>query len=60
MANDANKSMKTIRVLQPAHNSKYVFAISSRYNANDSVKGRKETSDIIERNRAARPHLYAE
>jgi len=42
------------------HNSKYVFAISSRYNANDSVKGWKEASDAVEWNRAARPHLYPE
>jgi len=42
------------------HNAKYVFAISSRYNADDSVEGWKETSDVVERNRAARPHLYAE
>ena len=43
-----------------AHNSKYVFAIPSRYNADDSVKGWKETSDVVERNRAAKPHLYEE
>ena len=43
-----------------AHNSKYVFAISSRYNADDSVKGWKETSDAVERNRCERPHLYVE
>jgi hypothetical protein len=42
------------------HNAKYVFAISSRYNADDSVKGWKETSDVVKRNRDARPHLYAE
>ena len=42
------------------HNSKYVFAISSRYNADDSVRGWKETSDVVERNRTERPHLYAE
>ena len=43
-----------------SHNSKYVFAISSRYNADDSVRGWKETSEVVKRNRAARPHLYPE
>jgi hypothetical protein len=43
------------------HNSKYVFAISSRYNADDSVKGWKETGVAVQRNRAAHePHLYQE
>jgi hypothetical protein len=42
------------------HNRKYVFAIYSRYNALDSVKGWQEAADIIERNRAANamPHLH--
>lgn len=31
------------------HNAKCVFAISSRYSADDSVKGWKETSDAVER-----------
>ena len=35
------------------HNQKYVLGISSRYNANDSVKGWKEATGIVERNRAA-------
>jgi len=44
-----------------SHNSDYVFAISSRFNANDVVKGWKETSNAVERNRAINtPHLYAE
>ena len=42
------------------HNSNYVFAISSRYNADDSVRGWKETSDVVERNRTERPHLHPE
>jgi len=42
------------------HNSEYVFAISSRFNAGDSVKGWKEATDIVERNRAANaPHFGA-
>lgn len=41
------------------HNSKYVFAISSRFNADDSVKGWKEATEIVGRNQAAnQPHLY--
>lgn len=44
-----------------SHNSKYVFAISSRYNADDSVKGWRETTYMVERNRTAHePHLYPE
>ena len=40
------------------HNPEYVFAVSSRFNADDSVKGWKEATDIVERNRAANgPHL---
>jgi hypothetical protein len=37
------------------HNRKYVFAISSRYNADDSVRGWKEADKIINRNLAAHP-----
>jgi len=41
------------------HNPKYVFATSSRFNADDTVKGWKEADDIVERNRAANaPHLH--
>lgn len=36
-----------------AHNREYVFAISSRFNANDSVEGWKEASDVVARNQAA-------
>jgi hypothetical protein len=43
------------------HNSKYVFAISSRFNAADAVKGWKEATETVERNRAAsEPHLHPE
>ncbi len=41
------------------HNSKYVFAISSRFNAADSVKGWKEATDIVGRHMAANaPRLH--
>jgi hypothetical protein len=42
------------------HNQKYVFAMSSRYNAADDVKGWKEVADIVEQNHAANsmPSLY--
>ena len=44
-----------------AHNSKYVFAISSRFNAADSVGAWKETSEVVECNQAVNvPHLYEE
>jgi LysM repeat protein len=44
------------------HNSKYVFGLYSRYNADDSVKGWKEAGDIITTNCAAHPepHLHDE
>jgi hypothetical protein len=42
------------------HTPQYVFAISSRFNADDSVKGWKETSEAVERNRGERPHLSTE
>jgi|GEM_PF-6148280 len=44
------------------HNDKYVFAIHSRYNANDGVNGWKEVEDIITQNRAVHPEpaLYPE
>jgi hypothetical protein len=45
--------------MEIGHNSQYVFAISSRYNSDDSVKGWKEASDIVGRNMAAGgPHLH--
>jgi hypothetical protein len=41
------------------HNPKYVFAISSRFNAADAVKGCREATDVVERNMAANaPRLY--
>lgn len=44
------------------HNRRFVFGISSRYNANDSVKDWKEVADVVERNRAANDatRLYSE
>ena len=44
------------------HNQRFVFAMSSRYNADDSVSGWKEVAEIIGQNRAANkmPDLYAE
>jgi hypothetical protein len=35
------------------HNQGFVFAMSSRYNANDEMSGWKEVADIVERNHAA-------
>lgn len=42
------------------HNQKYVFAMSSRYNAEDDVRGCAEVARIIEQNRAANkmPEVY--
>jgi|HubBroStandDraft_6_1064221.scaffolds.fasta_scaffold290007_3 hypothetical protein len=42
------------------HSRRFVFAISSRYNAADEVKGWKEAADIVEQNCAANkmPRLY--
>ena len=42
------------------HSRKYVFAMSSRYNTRDDVKGWKEAGEIVEQNRAANKmlHLY--
>jgi hypothetical protein len=42
------------------HNQKYVFGMSSRYNAADDVKSWKEVADIVEQNHAANslPRLY--
>lgn len=44
------------------HNQGFVFAISSRYNADDAVRGWKEVAEIIEQNRTANkmPNLYSE
>jgi hypothetical protein len=46
----------------PSSAKKYVFALSSRYNAADEVKGWKEAGDIIATNCAAytEPTLYPE
>jgi hypothetical protein len=42
-----------------AHNAKYVFAIHSRFNWDESVKGREEAGTIVERNQTANgPHLH--
>jgi hypothetical protein len=44
-----------------AHNAKYVFAINSRFNWNDSVQGAREAEDIVIQNKTAnRPHLNPE
>jgi hypothetical protein len=41
------------------HNLKFVFTISTRYNADDSVQGWKQVDEIVERNRAANaPSLF--
>ena len=44
------------------HNRKYVFAISSRYNADDSVNNWREVANVVEQNCAAHnmPRLYPE
>ena len=44
------------------HSQRFVFAMSSRYNAADEVRGWKEVAGIVEQNRPANnvPHLYAE
>ena len=44
------------------HNRKYVFALSSRYNADDSVKDWREVANIVEQNCAVHkmPRLYSE
>jgi hypothetical protein len=44
------------------HNRRFVFAISSRYNADNEVRGWKEVAGIIERNQEANkmPKLYEE
>jgi hypothetical protein len=42
------------------HTERFVFAISSRYNAADEVRGWKEVADIVEQNCVGNtmPHLY--
>lgn len=42
------------------HNQDYVFAMSSRYNAADDVKGWEEVSEVVEQNKAAHrmPRLH--
>jgi hypothetical protein len=44
------------------HNQRFVFAMSSRYNAADDVAGWKEVKEIVEENCVANntPHLYQE
>ena len=44
------------------HNQRFVFAMSSRYNAADAVRGWKEVAEIVEQNCAANKmvHLYPE
>jgi hypothetical protein len=44
------------------HSQRFVFAMSSRYNAADDVRGYKEVAEIIDQNRAANemPDLYPE
>lgn len=45
--------------LEIGHNAKYVFAVHSRFNADDSINGWKEATEIVERNRIANlPPLY--
>ena len=44
-----------------AYNPNYAFAISSRFNFDDSVKGWKEACGIVDRNKDINaPHLYPE
>ena len=44
------------------HTERFVFAMSSRYNAADEIRGWKEVAEIVEENRVANtmPHLYPE
>ena len=44
------------------HTERFVFAISSRSNAADKIRGWRETADVVEQNRAANKmlHLYPE
>jgi hypothetical protein len=44
------------------HSQRFVFAMSSRYNAADEMRGWKEAGEIVDQNRAANkmPHLYPE
>jgi len=44
------------------HNQEFVFAMSSRYNAVDEVRGWKEVAEVVGQNRTANkmPHLYPE
>lgn len=44
------------------HNQRFVFAMSSRYNADDQVRGWKEVAEVVRQNRAANimPLLYPE
>ena len=44
------------------HNQRFVFAMSSRYNAYDAVREWKKVAEIVEQNCAANKmvHLYPE
>lgn len=45
--------------LEVGHNAKFVFAVHSRFNADDSINGWKEATEIVERNRISNlPSLY--
>ena len=44
-----------------AYNPNYVFAISSRFNGDENVKGWEEAGRIVDRNKDINaPHLYPE
>jgi hypothetical protein len=49
-------------IMELWHSQRFVFAISSRYNAADEVRGWKEVAEIVEQNCAASkmPRLYPE
>jgi len=48
-------------VFEISHSSKYVFAIWSRFNGDESIKGFREAEGIVMRNRSGHgPHLYPE
>jgi hypothetical protein len=42
------------------HNTRYVFATNSRFNADDSVKQSREAGETVARNATAAPHLDEE
>jgi hypothetical protein len=43
-----------------SHNARFVFGIHSRFNWDESVKGREEAQEIVDRNEAASSHLLDE